>query len=824
MGKLFFGQLLWLVVAFILFLCGCGGSTPPPVNGTPARVTLSPATSASLQQGSLLVFVATAQSGLGSTVRSTFTWASDNPTVLTVSPAGIACGGKWNPNYTICTPGGIGVANVTATALGATSAPTMVFVHAPIDDIQVSILPQLNSPPAHPACPTQVALPEQCNIPFKTNNCSLVGSPPNSEYYSCTCYSQNQVQNLQATAFSLGIDITQSVGPFTWSENTSGVVTVTPTVDQTLKIPTYEASATPGTPGQTQIFASAAGVTSQPFSFETCPVQCVTMQVGTIPTEFPQTSFIVNKGTSETLQATAVDVQGCIVPKPPLTWTSSQPGSLLPGSASTGCPAGMTCTASSPQAGAAAITASCTPPSCNVGFPLNPLNLPPPYIPQPVYPVTAISGLVNPSTTAGTFGVLATSLDCAENANCSVSLYNISTTKNVAGNPITVPDPPNSLIFDRAGDKAYMGSQFAAALITPSSLNSTSSAFKTLPAPATPRGAVTGVALAASPNGNIAIFSDTASTPNQVYVVNTSSATPVTSALSISGAAAAAFSQDGLKAFIIAGNTLYIYSTLQALTSIPLPFPANNIAFSSSGTFALITGGSSSTASAIGINTCDNSISSPSPGNPAISLSGLPAEPIFLKMVPAGNVPSGNVIPSLNPDGLDFFFGVDSTGLDVIATNSALPGSPSNLFTTLCPQTVGLAPSFAPVHIPFGQGSFNPIAFFLSPDSTLAYVVPSDRSAVLVYSFSTGNVSQITLLNDPITGQEVLPVSADMTPDGAFIYVATNDGILHQISTSPPFDEPQLITFPAVPNGTNGFCVIGNSPVNCSLNLVAVKP
>jgi hypothetical protein len=838
MGRRYSVQVL-CVAALVVFLGGCGGHTPPPVNGTPARVTLNPATSASLQQGGLLPFIATAQSGLGSTVRSTFTYASDNPTVLTVSPEGLACGGKWNSNYSICTPGGIGVANVTATALGATSPPTMVFVHAPIDNIQVSILPQLNSPPPPPACPTQVALPEQCDIPFKENNCTLNANPP---YYSCACYSQNQVQQLQARAFSQGADITQSVGPFTWNENATGVVTVTPTVDQTLKFPTYEASATPGTPGQTEIFASAAGVTSQPFAFETCPVQCITMQVGTVPTQTPQTSFIATKGTAETLQATAVDVQGCIVPKPPLTWTSSQPGSIVPGSATTGCPAGTTCSASSPQAGAASITASCTPPTCNVGFPLNPLNLPQPYIPQPVYPVTAISGLATPGTTAGTFGVLATSLNCSGNPNCTVSLYNISSTKNVAGNPIPIPLPvvPNSLVFDRAGDKAYMGSQYAAALVSPGSFNSGSGAFKTLPAPATPRGAVTGMALVSSPNGDIAIFSDTISSPNQVYVVNTSSSTPVTTAYNISGAVAAAFSQDGLKALILAcvpgpvacsttpgnvfGNTLYIYSTLQAPISIPLSFPANNVVFSSSGTFALVTGGSSSAANVIGINTCDDSVSAPSPGNPALSLSGLPAEPIFLKMVPAGNVPAGNVIPSLNPNGLDFFFGIDSSGLDIIATNTALPGSPSNLFTSLCPQTVGLVPTFAPLHVPFGQGTFNPIAFFVSPDSTQAYVVPSDRSGVLVYSFSTGNTSQISLLPDPITGQEALPVSADMTPDGTLIYVATNDGILHQVSTTPPFDESPLISFPAEANSTNGFCVIGSSPVNCSLNLVAVKP
>lgn len=825
MVKLHFGQFLWFVAAIVLFLGGCGGHKPAGASPFPAKITLSPPTSASLQQGGILVFTASAQNAVGSSVRPGFAFASDNPDVLTMSPTGLACAGTWNaPLYTICAPAGIGVANVTASALGATSPPTLVFVHAAIDNIQITVVPPVNSPP--PACPTQVALPEACSIQFT----------PTSK-----CLSQNQVQNLQANAFSQGTDITPSVGPFTWSEATNSVVTVTPTVNLSTSIATNQASATPNTPGQTQVFATASGVSSQAYEFETCPVQCIALEVGTSDSQQAgQTSFIVNKGTSETITATAVDVQGCAVPKPPLTWTSSQPASIVAGSAAVGCAAGTTCVAITPAVGAAAITASCTPPTCNVGFPLNPSGFPAGsvFIPQPVYPVTAISGLVNPATsstpTASTFNVLATSLDCTSNAFCTVALYNIPTSKNVAGNAVQLPAPPNSLIFDPAGDKAYMGSQYGATLFSPANLGTGTSAFSTLSAAATPTGKVTGKALATSPNGSVAIFSDTVSTPNQVYVVNTAASVAVaTTTLNISGATTAAFSRDGMKAFIIgcitgpvpctatSGNTLYVYSALQSLQSIPLSFAANAVVFSSSGTFALISGGSSTAASAITVNTCDNSSNS-------LPMSSLPGPPTFLKMVPAGNAQLTQ-IPSLNPVGLDFFFGLDSTGVDIIATNASQPPLQQPL-AALCPQTVGLAQLnstaqvFTPIHISLGQGSFNPINFFLSPDNAQVYVVASNLSRVLVYNFNTATVSAIPLANS-ITGQTVLPVSADITPDGTLIYVGTSDGTLHEISTaSGDSSDLTQIPFPPIPNATNGFCVNADSPVNCTLNLVVMRP
>jgi len=218
MGRLHWVRYAFIAITIFLFslLPACGGHKPPGSNPFPAKITLNPTTSASMQAGSAMVFSATAQNGTNAAVSPTFTFTSSNPGVVDISPAGAACAGSWNaPYYSVCTPAGIGQAEITASALGATSPPTVVFVHPPIDEITVTVVPPVNPPP--PACPGQTALPAECKIDFNSNAANY-------------CVSQNQVQTLQATAYSNGVDITATVGPFTWSQTNLNVVTITPIV------------------------------------------------------------------------------------------------------------------------------------------------------------------------------------------------------------------------------------------------------------------------------------------------------------------------------------------------------------------------------------------------------------------------------------------------------------------------------------------------------------------------------------------------------------------------------------------------------------------
>ncbi|HVI11042.1 MAG TPA: hypothetical protein VND65_22350 [Candidatus Binatia bacterium] len=772
------------------------------------KITLNPATSASMQAGSVLLLSASAQNGAGANLNATFVYivapfvnSAGGTATVDVTPNGVVCAGTWNaPLYTVCTPGNYGVAQVTATALGATSPVTLIFVHPSIDTISISAVQPITPPP--PACPNQTELPTACEVPFKPSGCSV----NSSGVYTCGCLSQNQTVTLQATALdSNGNDITPLVGPFTWSAGATTVNKITPIItNNDYNVPTNQVTVAPATPGQTQVIAAASGAFSQPYDFESCPVQCIALQLSENGVPLSQTSFSVNKGTSETILATAVDVQGCIVPKPALTWVSSNPAAIT---VPTSCSANTTCTVSTAQPGSATVTANCTPPTCNVGFPLNlsAAAFPPPYAPEPVYPVTSISGIATGATSSTT--VLATSQDCYSNEQCQVGIYNVSTTTNVPGSATPFPTPPNSVLFDLAGDRAYVGSEFGAATLNPGNLGTASPAFAPMLAPGTPLGLVTGKIIGISTNGNLAVFSDTVSTPNQVYVVNAAPST--TTPLNINSAIAATFSPDGMKAYILGdgGNSLYVYSALQPLQApIALAAPASSVVFNSTGTYALLSGGSATSPFAA-YNTCDNAPIT-------IPAGTVTTPPQFLKMVPWSTIPPGGVygditIPTLSTTGLDFFLGLDSTGVDVIATNATQPA-----LTALCDQAVATPAAFPPAHINLNHGTMHPIAFFVSPDSTRAYIVTTDSNQVLIYDFLTNAVAGMPLINNAI------PVTASMSVDGSLIYVAGSDGLLHQLNTSTQIDEYQA-TFVPLPNSSNSFCYTGT---DCALNVIAVKP
>jgi hypothetical protein len=266
----------------------------------------------------------------------------------------------------------------------------------------------------------------------------------------------------------------------------------------------------------------------------------------------------------------------------------------------------------------------------------------------------------------------------------------------------------------------------------------------------------------------------------------------------------AGFSPDGLKAFIIGckagpgqcptgGDSIYIYSALQALQP-PLPTSsATGIGFSSNGAFAFVSGGASSPA-VTAYKVCDNSSAV------TIPMLGATAPPTFLKVL---------------PDGVHLI-GVDNTGLDYITTTISAVVPP-----TQCPQAIAGSSN----RIEFGQGTFNPVAFFVSPDSTRVYVVANDRSIVLVYDFNTGAVRGIPLAGNatPLVPNNSMSSVADMTVDGTLIYVAGSDGALHELSTVSEADLLQ-ISFPNLSNHSNAFCTLDPKQGVCQLDFVAVRP
>jgi hypothetical protein len=835
MGRFRSGGLRLAVAILSLWsFAACGGSSKAGSPLYPGRINLTPAVDTSLVLGEALAFTASAQTTTGTTLKVAISFTSSDTSIVNVSPSGVACAGHWDQTFTICSAGNAGVAIVTAGALGADSASTYVFVHPAIDNITVTGI-------------------------------LLTGVPVQEP-----CLSQTQSMTLEAHAFSHGTDVTASVGPFTWTANNPSVVTITPLPNATYNGTTYnfatnQATATAVQPGISYIYASAGGVSSTSFQqplytdstggnspvldfFSTCPIQNISLEVG--PAGSGQTSLVTSKGTAETITATLTDVMGnsslpnsdggVVLNKVPLTWTSSSPG-VLP----VGTTCAQSCAINPASPGSATVTASCTPPTCNVGFPIIPASLAtnqqiqdctqffqaqyPQFagcqqlIPVPVYaspvflappsavvPLTPATGAISGEVTGGTstVSVLAASTGCALQlpADCLTAMYFPSTSKASAGTENPSPVPPNSFLFDVAGDKLYMGSNYGAAVINPTNFGTNTSAFNSL-------GAITGRILAVSNNGSSAVFADSIHTPNQVFITNTLNTAAGPVALSINAGAAAAFSPDGLKTFIAGGtnaSSLYVYSTQQGIQGpFPLNGPANSIAFTPSGAFALVAqgAGTSSSASLSAYANCNNQ---------AVANLPLPGNPLMMKVVPNSHLDGRDSYGYLIPDGIHVLV-LDATGFDIVTAVVSQPAT-----GTLCPQGLTFKsndPLHAAQRIELGQGTIKPVNFFVSVDGTQIYVAEANASAILIYNFVAGaTTGGIQLLND------ATPLSADMSIDGGTIAVAGSDGVLHEISTSLGGADLYQVSFPNLPNFLNAFCSLTPTAGPCTLTNVLIKP
>jgi trimeric autotransporter adhesin len=751
-----------IVLALLAALASC--SSASPTNNTtfpvPANITLAPANSVSLDVGSATqVFTASPKNAKNTAITTPVTFLSSNTAVLTIASNGLACAGTWDSIATpqICTPGPVGVAQVTATSHGVSSPPTTVYVHQHIDKIVVSPVPG-QTPPTAP------------------------------------CFSKGQVFNYQATASSGPLDITASVGPFAWqSVNTSVATLAVPTTSTPVTgLIVGQVQVAANTPGVTSLFVSNSNVTSLPFDFTTCPVQSIALAV----TEGTSNVINVTSGTSKTITATVLDTQGNTITGVPLTWSSSNPATVA---------ASTEGVVSTSQAGGGTVVASCTPPTCNIG--LKPL--------LPIYPEGAISVAVAPttststttSTTTPTVYVSSTgvssspAVNCATAIGCTSLLIPIGSPNNTVGSPVGLPATPNSLLFDRQGAKAYMGTDFsffgsrglmAVTVATPPTV----AQFKS----------VIGKVLAVSPDGKKLILSG--ADPNAVPVPGSNAPPPATqvivfdtaggtgTTLPIVGGTAADFSPDNLKAFIAAGSSLYVFSTQDSLKKIPLTAPANAVSFSPEGAFAFVSGGST-TSSVTAWTTCGLTSALT---NDVI----LPTTPSFLQALgrDATNLaapPTFNTATTTTS-----ILAVDSPGVDLFRLSRAPEG---------CSPTAssGTATSFN-----LGQGSFVPTQLIVSQDGSSAFVIVSDRAAVLVFNIFNQTSSAIPMFGDAI------PVRASLTPDGTRLYVAATDGLVHILDTQNGGDIQQL-SFPT--DATillAGLC--SGVTFTCNPDLIAIKP
>jgi hypothetical protein len=740
---------LWLFAIvslfFILSLTGCGGSSNNSNLATPAIVTLTPnATSLAMEVGSTLQFTAIPQDSGHHAVTVPVTYLSSNASVLTFVPSGggLACAGSWNATAQICTPGSVGVTQVTAVANGVSSPAIPVYVHDHIDQISIKEICPIFPPPPNNGCGNNVPPPNAC-----------VTSVPTPGVQSFRDY--------EAHAFSNGVDITASVGSFNFQQVSGSVVTISTTASELNNnhgMQVTQIRATAGKPGITQVYASAGGTNSSPLTFETCLIQSINLQVGG---NTNSTTFAVNNGGAASVLPVVLDSD-----TPPRELTTQQAVSLLTWASLS--PANATVSASGVITGKApggsAITAACLPPNCNVGS----LTGTPPNE-QPVYASNTITGTVGGNTSTGTVYVTSS---CKNGSNpapegCQPAILPISTNNNVIGARTILPSAPNSFVFSPAGTKAFLGSTGGLIEFTASTSNATVTQLNAAP----------GVVLAVSNDGSKVVVADTVNTPNQVFLVDVASGgiTP----LLISGATAAAFSPDNFKLYIAgttaSGSKLYVYSSSLALQAVPLTAPVQSISFYANGALVYLNGGAPSAITVY--NVCDNSLAE------TVTTS---LQPSFFQATNGGH----------------FAIGLDPSDVQIYSSTLVPPSAPNTCpfqLLTSSPQLVNLGQAtFTPLSMivtsdssrayilssnrssvfvyNFGVNTVTAIPLTNSPaavggslsaDGSQLYVGGTDGAVHAVSTISGIDLQQITFpLNNNTTNDTLCPnVTTPCVPD-----------------------------------------------------------
>ncbi len=769
---------LAITMTLVVALTGClGKGNNNAGNGGVQSVTLSPGNMFSLDVGGSQTFSATARNAAGATILGLniqFVVVSGSPNAaapLSLTASGAACAGTWDVTGTQCTPGTPGIALVTAVTEGVSSPTTTVYVHQHIDSIQIT---QAESQP-----------------------------PPHD------CFSQGDIWQFQGLAYSNGVDITNTVGPMSWASTNSGVAvpdTNLPLLQQN------QVQITAKDPGITQLFASAAGTTSNPFAYTTCLVSYVRLQIQ----GSDGNSFTTNNGGAVSLKATAVDTLGVQVQNPPLTWSTSNPEvvSFTTASNSTGT---NSATARS-NLGGAAVTVSCTPPTCNTGV-----------IPSlPVYAsngkllngqtgYSAISIDVTSTTKPPTYTAWAATTGCGNQSGCTSAMFSITpntTNTSPIGSILSVPRTPNSMMFNyQTASRVYLGSDQG---LMYSDVSGTSPTVTTVSNSTTPCNvALCGKVLTISNDGKLVVVSDTITVPSQVYIYNSAatSAAPIDLIIPGESAVSAAFSPDQLKLFIITNTgKMYVYSTVDALTSVPIATTATDVKFAADGSFAYVAGTPAPGKSVSGYAVC----------NPQVDLGSVNTPGIPLQLFPS---PDGQHVIALDPPNIDIFSSSDS---QIVVTDGEF--SCNNPVASLG----GLSSSN------LGQGQFIPIYTRLVGNGSQVIVVAQNVPAVLFFDVTNGTTSSVPLSRDGFG--PAFPLAASASTDGSQIYVAACDQYPNNDPTQPcsagsvhvvavgnvNIGQGDFLQVPYINindnNNTNMCNGQGGSAPLCVSDLIAIKP
>ncbi len=821
------GFLLTLAIGFVAAFTGClGNSSSNPANGGVSSITLSPGSTISLETGGTQGFSASAKDALGHAilginiqfivgVPAGVTTAAP----LSVSSNGAACAGTWDPSGTQCSSGTPGIALVTAVANGVSSPATTVYVHQHIASIQIK---------------------------------NAESQDPQYD-----CFSQGQTWLYQAIAYnSNGVDISGTVGPVSWSSSNISVVTATPTVPQNQSTVLNQVQTTARTPGITQLFASVPGATSTPYLYTTCLVKAIYLQIGGQPQA--GNLITVNNGGSVPVTATAIDTLFGIAPgdnaplaSPPLTWSTTNPE--VAAFSSTTNTSGSNSATARANLGGATLTASCSPPSCNVGvLPGLPIYASDGTLPNGTQGYGTISVDVTSASTSKvpTYTAWAATTDCANAVGCTSALFSLAPTTsgtNAVGTIVSLPRTPNSMMFNhQASARVYFGTNEGLMYVD---VTAGSPSVAEVSSASTPCNvSLCGKVLTISNDGKLVVVSDTVSTPSQVYIYNSASTSSAPVDLIIPGetATTAAFSPDQLKLFILTNiGNMYVYSTVDALTSVKIATSATDVEFSADGSFAYVAG-TPDAVSVSAYSTCSL------PDNSSVDIGKVVASSTPLQLFPVPNVQADSQgltqsILALEPPNIEFLTAQQFTQVPIMYQHPLqLTCNPPII------QSFIKGPIFD-----LGQGNFTPVYSQLVNDGAEMIVVGTGIPAVLLFNVSDGTTRSVPLSGSPATGcpqcaGDSFPLSASASTDGSQVYVAACDqytqtnpppapptctaGSVHIVNTCGvlPCNAPPALAegdFQQVPyvniNDANNPNMCNNQGTNapvCLPNLVAIRP
>jgi hypothetical protein len=782
------GFLITFTIGLVAMFTGClGKNSANPGNSAVQSVSLSPGSSISLDVGGTQNFSATGKNANGTTVVGgtiEFLVTSGNPNSaapLSIASNGAACAGNWNPNATQCSPGTPGIAIVTAVINGVSSPPTTVYVHQHIDSIQI----------------TQAeAIPPQFD-----------------------CFSQGQTWQFQGIAYNNNVDITNTVGPMSWSFSSTGVLT-TDTAVTTLQ--PNQVRVTAKDPGITNIFATVGGTTSSPFTYTTCLVQYIRLQIN--GQGQAGNSIGVSNGGSVNVTATVVDTLNFVLSNPPLTWSTTNPEVAAFGTTTNNSTSNSATTRN--NLGGATLFASCSPPSCNIGVqPGLPIYASDGVLPNGEKGYGAISVDVTSTATLPTYTAWAATTDCNNQPGCSSAMFSVTPGVTPIGAIVSVPRTPNSMMFNHlSAGRIYMGSDQGLMYLDVSSSSPSVALVSNATTPCNV--SLCGKVLTISNDGKLVVISDTVSTTSQVYIFNggSSSTAPIDLVLSNAGetATAAAFSPDQLKLFIVTNlGNMYVYSTVDATKPLSILAPATDVKFSADGSFAYVAGAPAGSVSAYSI--CSG------PTAPSVKIGNVTALSTPLQIFPSPAVQASaqaltQTIFALEPPNIEF--------LTAEFTQVPLPVMLPNTAPQLTCNPLDMVSFSSVASVNLGQGSFDPIYSELAGDGTEMIIVARNVPAVLMFNVANKTTTSIPLVGNPN------PLSASASSDGSQVYVAACDSYPNNDTTKPcasgsvhivnTISQGDLQQVPYVninqnnnPNMCNGQ---GTGAPLCLPNLIVIKP